>query len=61
MPNIVRGLVFAAIMLAVAFGHRAGMVSDDFARTMTITLPLLLVLTLSKEGKACCWPRKKEA
>lgn len=61
MSNIVRSLVFAAIMLAVAFGHRAGMVSDDFSKTMIIVLPLLLVLTLSKDEKACCWLRREEA
>ena len=41
MSNIVKGLVFAAIMLAAAFGERAGLVSEDFSRTIVIVLPLL--------------------
>ena len=54
MPNIVRALLCAALMLLVAFAGRTGWIDDGFATGLMVALPALMVLTLRRRGCGNC-------
>lgn len=50
MNNILRALAWAAAIMAVALASAIGWVSEDFAQTMVIVLPIMAVMSLRDAG-----------
>lgn len=56
MNNISKALCWAAAMLFLALGDRAGILEHGTVVTLITILPLLAWMSIS--GRTCCLPRK---
>ncbi len=59
MSKVIQSLVWAFIIIAMAFASRLGWIEGDAARTMLIVLPLLAFLAITRSGG--CSHQPKEA
>nr|WP_166179085.1 hypothetical protein [Altererythrobacter segetis] len=56
MNQITKALCWAAAMLLLALGDRAGVLEHGTVVTLTTILPLLAWMSIS--GRTCCLPRE---
>lgn len=54
MPNIIKGLIWAAAIILVALVGHAGWIERDVVTTLVLVLPVLAVMTL--RGGTRCGP-----
>ena len=54
MSNIVRALLWAAVMLSIAWAGRGGWIDGDLSQALLITLPALAVVTLRRSCRETC-------
>lgn len=59
MPFLFRPACWALVLILLALAQRAGLVSEEAARTLFIVLPIVAVLGL-KAGRRCA-PAGREA
>ncbi len=61
MTRITKALIWAAAIFALALANYLGVVADDVAQTMFVTLPVLAWLTISDQrGCMSCLPRPND-
>ncbi len=58
MNTIVKALIWAAVIIAIALAGRAEWIDSDAAQTLTLTLPVLAIVTLGSTGS--CAPKAEQ-
>ena len=54
MPNVLRALLWASLMLLVALAGREGWIDEGFASGLMVVMPAMMVLSLRKSGCGPC-------